>query len=311
MSRVQNMAHARQNISVKYQEFMRIISKNKFPMCFEGEDEKYYSVRLTNLTSLDWVGINCGGKSKVIGLREKIRKNEAYKDKEVFFFVDSDFDSNEEIIDFEDIYITPCYSVENLYTSEEVFKRILKSEFNLGEFDEDPTCYQRVIKVFNDRKLEFLNSINDFNLLIHFLRNKEASGELHTNLNLNNIEIESLVSITLSKVEKKYDINDFHKIFPELPGDLKIELSMSWSYFEDKCKEKSFRGKQNLEFLRNFLTILKQDRGKKTDREIFNEKGKVKLQLTRANTISELSQYAETPHCLKDFFKGYSAVRAA
>ncbi|MFW6496689.1 DUF4435 domain-containing protein [Acinetobacter baumannii] len=303
MSRVQAMAQARQNISVKYTEFMRIIAKNKFPVCFEGEDEKYYSVRLSNLFSLDWVGINCGGKSKVIGLRKKIRESEAYSKKKVLFFIDHDFDNNDEVREFNDIYITPCYSIENFYFSEEVFKRILKSEFNIGEYDENNTCYSNAINSFKKVKIDFINAITDFNNLIYFLRKKEVAGELHTNLNINNIDIDDLVGINLEGVEKKYNIREYRNIFPELPENLQIDLNYSIDYFQDKCKEKYFRGKQNLEFLRVFLTALKQDRGKKTDRKIFCEKGRVKLQLSKANIVSELSQYADTPVCLKEFLE--------
>ncbi len=62
-----------------------------------------------------------------------------------------------------------------------------------------------------------------------------------------------------------------------------------------------FRGKQNLDFFRAFILLLRDDRGKKSGRELFLKSGKVKLQLTKANTLSELSQYADTPTCLKKF----------
>lgn len=301
MSRVQNMAQSRQNISVKYHEFMLICSRNKFPICFEGEDEKYYSSRIDSLTNLDWTGINCGGKGKVIALREKIRASESYHNKEVLFFIDSDFDDNEEFNGYIDVYVTPCYSVENLYVSDSCFTRILRSEFGISEFNEDYECYLQVMHIFNNRKREFFESITDFNLLIHYLRMKEASGELKTRLNLNNIEIEKLVSISLTEVKKVYTLEKYRELFPDLPEKLDINLDISRSHFDGKSSEINFRGKQSLEFFRAFIMLLKQDRGKKCNREIFHESGKVKLQLTKANTLSELSQYADTPNCLKQF----------
>lgn len=301
MSRVQNMAQARDNISVKYHEFMRVCSKNKFPVFFEGEDEKYYSIRLDSLTNVEWVGINCGGKKKVISLREKIKVSEAYHDKKALFFVDCDFDQNEEINELKDVYLTPCYSVENLYISDNAFIKILRSEFNISEYDESPDCYLRAIQCFKSRKKEFLEAIIDFNLLIHHLRMKEASGELKAKLNLNNIDIDKLVSISLSEVKKIYSLEKYRELFPELPESFEINLDISKSYFANKNSEIAFRGKQNLDFLRTFVLLLRQDRGKKFDREVFLKSGKIKLQLTKANTLSELSQYADTPTCLKQF----------
>lgn len=301
MSRVQNMAQARQNISVKYHEFMRVCSENKFPICFEGDDEKYYSIRIDSLTNLDWIGIKCGGKDKVIALRETIKASEAYCDKGVLFFIDSDFDTNEEVSGFTDVYVTPCYSIENLYISERAFVKILRSEFSISEVDENPQNYVNVIRIFNERKREFLELITDFNLLIHSLRMKEASGELTTRLNINNIDIDQLVSISLTEVKKLYTLEKYQELFPELPDDLDLNLDISKSYFDGKSSEIVFRGKQNLDFLRTFILLLRQDRGKRCDREVFSESGKVKLQLTKVNTLSELSQYADTPNCLKQF----------
>lgn len=301
MSRVQNMAQARDNVSVKYHEFMRICSKNKFPVFFEGEDEKYYSIRLDSLTNLEWIGINTGGKKKVISLREKIKASEAYYDKKAFFFIDSDFDHNEEISKFTDVYLTPCYSVENLYISDSAFIKILRSEFNISEYDESSDCYLRAIQCFKERKREFLEAIMDFNLLIHYLRMKEASGELKTKLNLNNIDIDKLVSIGLTEVKKIYSLEKHRELFPELPENFELNLDISKSSFLNKNSEIIFRGKQNLDFFRAFILLLRQDRGKKSNREVFLKIGRTKLQLSKANTLSELSQYADTPNCLKEF----------
>ena len=84
---------------------------------------------------------------------------------------------------------------------------------------------------------------------------------------------------------------------------MKVPLNNSQEYFKEVCGERWFRGKQHLEFFRSFLGKLKEDRCKKSAREIFKLKGNVKLNLTKANSISELSQYAETPSCLKAFLE--------
>jgi len=191
VSRVSALIKSRNNISVKFLEFMRIVAKENLPICFEGEDEKYYSARISSLIFSDWIGIDCGGKKNVIDLRKSIKKNEVYKDTKALFFVDSDFESNDDIRNLPDVYITPCYSVENLYTSNEVFQRVLRSEFGISEVGEFSQCYQKCIQIFNSRKQEFLSAIQDFNQLIFLLRQKEKDGTLKTRLNINNVEIVS------------------------------------------------------------------------------------------------------------------------
>ncbi|MCH2559469.1 MAG: hypothetical protein MK005_19520 [Alcanivorax sp.] len=51
MSRVDLLVKARDNLSVKFMEFTRIASKkkSKYALFFEGEDEKYYSVRINSI----------------------------------------------------------------------------------------------------------------------------------------------------------------------------------------------------------------------------------------------------------------------
>ncbi|MEZ8652053.1 hypothetical protein AB6D92_24275 [Vibrio splendidus] len=80
--------------------------------------------------------------------------------------------------------------------------------------------------------------------------------------------------------------------------------SQSESYFEssEHSVEDLLRGKQQLEFLRLFLTRLKDERSKK-DNVIFSKRTPVKLQLSKANILSELSQYAVTTSCLVEYLK--------
>ena len=54
------------------------------------------------------------------------------------FFVDRDYDFSQKQID-EDLFVTPCYSIENLYVQRECFVNILQSEFGLNEIEGD--CY--------------------------------------------------------------------------------------------------------------------------------------------------------------------------
>ncbi|MUK42438.1 DUF4435 domain-containing protein [Aliivibrio fischeri] len=306
MSRVDVLKSSRDSVSVKFMEFTRIVSKNenRVALFFEGEDEKYFSGRINNIRpDIVWSGVNSKGKSNVIKLRNKIRCHAVYKNSPCLFFVDHDFDSNVDICNFTDVYITPCYSIENFYISNSTFERVLTAEFGLSDATEEYKCYQKAIDIFKDTKNKYLEAIAPFNFLIKEIRDKEEKGEIEGNLNINNLVIDDLVSINIGSVKKKFNESVPNSIFPELPSDLAISLSDSEEYFKGRCSEKWFRGKQHLEFFRSFLIKLKEDRGNKAVRKIFNKKGKVKLNLTKANSISELSQYADTPNCLKQFLE--------
>lgn len=309
MSRVEKLIKSRGNLSVKFMEFTRIVSKGRYAVFFEGEDEKYYSIRINSIRpDIEWSGINGGGKSNVIELRGKIRKHETYADALCMFFVDADFDDNSEFSDFSDTYVTPCYSVENFYISLDAFIRILSAEFGINDSRDNEQCYVNCIKNFQDTKSEYLNSIKYFNFLIRELRLMERKGELEGSLNINNINFENLVRVDLGVVEKVYDEKKPKSIFSDLREDMIVDLNGSEKHFKDLPGDLWFRGKQNLEFFRVFIEKLKFERCRKGARKIFKDKGVVKLQMSKGNCISEISQYADTPSCLKKFLEVQKSV---
>ncbi|AMC33763.1 DUF4435 domain-containing protein [Janthinobacterium sp. B9-8] len=309
MSRVESLSKARDSLSVKFLEFTRINSspKGKTAVFFEGEDEKYYSIRINTIRpDLHWSGIICGGKTNVILMRKKIREHSDYAKSKCLFFVDSDFDDNSNICTYPDTYITPCYSIENLYTSISTFKLILNSEFGISENCDSSNCYENSIEFFEHCKSQYIDCIADFNYWIRSYRLLEKAGAVTGRLNLNNVEFKDLVKFDLKHCEARYSKNKEHELFPDLTETINIDKSLSKSHFLPLNKEMWFRGKQNLEFFRNYIALLKEDRCKKNNRVLFKDKGSVKLQLTKGNSLSELSQYADTPECLFSFLQNFA-----
>ncbi|WP_409524485.1 DUF4435 domain-containing protein [Nitrincola sp. MINF-07-Sa-05] len=309
MSRVNTLIKSRSNLSVKFIEFTRIASKGKYAVFFEGEDEKYYSIRINSIRpDIKWSAINAGGKSNVVELRRRIRRHETYSISACMFFVDADFDDNSAILEFGDIYVTPCYSVENLYISLGAYTRILSAEFGINDSRENEQCYANSIRVFENTKSVYIDVIKPFNFLVRELRLMERRGEIEGRLNINNVKFEDLVRIDLEVVEKVYDEKNPKSLFPDFREEFAVELENSEQYFENLSGELWFRGKQNLEFFRVFLEKIKAERCRKDSRKIFKDKGNVKLQISKGNCISELSQYADTPPCLRDYLEIQQAL---
>lgn len=265
---------------------------------FEGEDEKYFSVRLnTIIPDIKWTGVNCGGKSKVIALRNKIRSHAKYKESSVAFFIDNDF-GDDHVDDKEDFYITSCYSVENFYSRIETFENIITAEFGMSEFCSVSNDFEIAVSIFKERLAEFCNIVLPFNIWIKAHRIIEKStDDKSKQLNLNNLKIEDLVSISLQKISSVYDCENVSTLFPNSFTVTSEQYTESEIYFEEQGLEGFLRGKQQLEFLRVFLTHLREERSKKNN-TTFSKKTPVKLQLSKSNTLSELSQYAVTPSCL-------------
>lgn len=304
MSRVQILKDSRQSPSVKFLEFTRVVSKDKVAIMFEGEDAKYYSIRINAIhPDLQWASINCGGKDNVLQLREDIRNHPNYYNAPCLFFVDSDFDNNEEIANLTDLYLTPCYSIENLYFTESAFTRILDSEFKVSETNERANDFQKALSTYRNTKEEYLSKISGFNYLIKEIRRIENEGSSTGKLHINNLSFNKLLKVDLDKVDKIYNENQPEVIFPKIKPNLDIKLSNSRDYFSNISLELWFRGKQHLEFFRNFLVHLINDINSKTERKVFSTKSRVGLNLTTDNCVSDLSQYADTPPCLINFLK--------
>lgn len=312
MSRIESLRKARQSTSVQFMDFIKAVSRNRsILVCFfEGEDEKYFSIRLnTLLPEVKWTGVNCGGKSNVISLRDKIRSHTQYKESLVAFFIDNDF-GDDVVNNKEDFYITSCYSIENLYTSVETFENIITAEFGMSEFCSESDDFEIAKSIFRNRLAEFCNVMLPFNIWIKAHRIIEKStDDKSKKLNLNNLKIEDLASINLLEISSVYDCEDVSALFPNSFTITAEQYADSEAYFnqQERGLDEFLRGKQQLEFLRVLLTQLREERSKKGN-TTFSKRTPIKLQLSKANTLSELSQYAVTPNCLVTYLNSLSCV---
>ncbi|WP_186366994.1 DUF4435 domain-containing protein [Yersinia aleksiciae] len=306
MSRVDILTAARATPSVKFLEFTRVYSSKGKEYCvsfFEGEDAKYYTVRINNiLPPQQFTSINCGGKKNVIGIRKLIREHKDYADSFCMFFIDSDFDDNSELSNWQDTYVTPCYSVENFYLHPEAFKQFLTSEMNISPYGEESECHEKVCEIFNDFIQDIKNKLLDFNVWAYAYKCNESNGKL-AELNLNNIDLDKLVELEGFSLKRNY--GDCQEIFPNTYKLDENLISSAKTFFENdkEIMISKMRGKQLLECLRVFLEAIKRDRSLKKERVIFKNKGTVKITLTKSNMLSEYSQYAHTPTCLKQFLQ--------
>lgn len=302
---VQRLVKSRDGISVKFKEFIGIDKAEKLPVLFEGgDDAKYFSIRIDqHLDHNSWSQIVCDGKKKVLDLRAIIRDHEVYKSKACLFFIDADFDENTDEKNFADTYITPCYSIENLYIQDEVFEKILNQEFGVRPHGDDNACYCDAVRAYTQRKQEFLTAISEFNYIYYDLkRRKKDHGESH-DLSLNNtITATRLTTITLNSVTSNYNAGAPSTIFHRLDPAVTCDIPVIENQLCGANKEMFFRGKQQLEFFVEFLCILIRERSKKSAvREIFTERKRLTLRVDNGNVISALSQYATTPVCLIAF----------
>jgi hypothetical protein len=314
MSKVDSLTKAKEKASVAFHQFTHIHQRNSECLyCFfeGGEDAKYYLFRIKeNLPTADKEGIKdikCGGKSIVLTVYELLQKHEnpSYRKAKTAFFIDRDFDEplSEELR--KDIYETPCYSIENFYTTEDCFKDILKYEFKIDEFDPaDEQLFKQSVDFFVEAQQAFHQSILEFNAWFKVIR---KSGQKLKAKEFDSID--KLVKVEVHKVEKRYDIDQLYSLteltrerdHSGIPLD-EADLQQAQQSFSDyRCQ---FRGKQELGFFLEFLKKLKEDLCQSSPQH-FLERKKISFPIPTSNALSALSQYADTPNCLRSYLRKF------
>ncbi len=311
MGRVDTMAEASKSYAVKFLEVTRIYNKNKssYACIFEGEDEKYYAPRLNMyLGEGAWAGVNSGGKKITLELHECLIQHPEYRKFRFACFVDRDYEHWITNNNPGTLYITNTYSIENLYTSTTTVATVLSAEFGVSEYGEHSADYANCIKAYSAALDGFCECAQHFNYYAKAHRILERSGAKEKKLNINNVKASDLACINLGRVDINYNPDKPELLFRDAQ-DIEVAASALEEARASLPKEtwaRQFRGKQQLDFLRIYLSKLKVDRCSENP-AYFKKKGNVKLTLSKENCISELSQYAETTPCLRDFLQHLSS----
>jgi hypothetical protein len=309
MSRVQVLKAAGSATTVKFLEMTRIHSKspNTIVCIFEGEDEKYYGCRLsTSFGNSGWHGINTGGRKSVLDLRDSILQHPVYRKCKFLCFIDRDYEDWLVNPDPDRIYITPCYSIENLYANEVCLSGLLSAEFRVTNFNEFSPEHAKCIEIFNTRMNEAAAHALEFNAWAKSRSIMARDKKPPIRIFLNDVSADDLVEINLIECKIKYDSTNISSIFKKLDNTMLDQSALTEarnSFAAGGCLEK-FRGKQQVEIFKKFLKSLKND-FTQPGNIVFKTKNRLKIDLDndKIDILSELSQYAKTPDCLRTFLR--------
>ena len=295
------MREARELSTVAFMEFITIYrnSPNHIFCFFEGEDAKYYSPKIESVVGRDTNFIKCNNKHQTLKIWERLTNDSCYSHVTKLFFVDKDMDEFPENKD-DNLYITPCYSIENLYVNKETFERIMHTEFSLNTFDQD---FKKCTDLFSTLLNEFNEHITEFNACLLLRKRKSPAN---SDAIFSNFKVNQAFSVDLDKISKtpKYK-KQISKIKTALDADEREFESAIQGLTDMGDFSLVFRGKNNLDFMVLLLILLKNanNTGGFFEKKIQS----VTLNLTK-NRLSELSQYAVFPQCLKDFLEKHKVA---
>lgn len=139
------------------------ISKYDVVYFYEGIDDihYYYPIMKRYLLNVKHRGFSCDGKDNVIELYKLVSEGKQFKvpkKLKTLFFVDKDYKNNTDINN--DIYITPCYSVENHYFSDNALSNIIIGVLkNQRLTDDDEKDFEKALSYLKDVRQEMINNI--------------------------------------------------------------------------------------------------------------------------------------------------------
>ncbi len=296
---VDKLRESRSKAVVAFTEFTRQYKEYQSALyCFfEGEDDnKYYGIRIETIArpEKDFY-FNCNGKQGVLDIYRLINNNKNYAQVKAAYFIDRDFDLSMQDTEITGLYETPCYSIENLYTSIQSFCKILRSEFKLAESEID---FNNCKNLYTKLQQEFHDVVEFLNIWIACQREKQAV------LNLSSFEIKNFVSINLDQITNNYTINDLQIQFPKAIILSQEELDLKKNELCSQLRQKSFRGKFEIYFLCSFIQKL-VDAANTGNPQYFTRKISVSLNVGQKTITSILSQYADTPPCLIEYLESF------
>lgn len=281
--------------------FIEFTSRRKYhanhAFCFyEGEDGKYYDHRIRRIIGNDFFHIKAGNKNKVFKVMEMIKNKPEYQTVNTMFFVDRDMGFDMEEYKEKDLYVTPCYSIENLYVNEDSIGMILETEFGLNTDDSDYNKYkQRFIEMYHD----FCELMLEFNALV--LIRKEKALDC-AKVNIQKIKTTNLVTIDvfsgISISSKYYDT--IAELKEQLDAKEEEIISAKLRLLEYGEKENTFRGKNQFDFMTKFIEQLCNRKN-----DLFNPVPTSINISPNQNRLSTYSVYAQTPECLEIFLQAH------
>lgn len=276
----------------------RLLKKyKKYVFLFvEGEDDTYFYPQNAKNIFFDKkiIPLDCNGKDGVLEIK-KILENDI-DGNIVGFFVDKDFDKNDNIPD--SVYVTPSYSVENLVYNKHTFDSLLTTRFSLIPTE---AAYKKCMDLYQDLGEKFYDSIHLYNSWIFAQRNySEIQGSLHLTKNL---PAEFLI-FDDDNIKPNYDIELIEKKHKKAPKIEKAKIDKASLFLKKTSPETSYRGKFNWILFSHILQILINDANCDKKRQYLDKK--VKFNFSKKDPrkfFEEVAPFAKPPKCLLSYFQ--------
>jgi len=309
----ETMRSSRQTFRIPLDEFLKKCDPHNSldVFCFveATEDKWFYNSKIRSILNFSPYTISCKNKKNVLLVYQELNVRKEYKSIKIGYFVDRDFSDHvptDVKIDWNKIYVTPFYSIENFYVQSETLQNILDDVFNLqlGSVD-----YTKALKYFTDAIGVFHKKILDLNtfLCCQFIIDPDGKiNKLNIDDRLGKI-FDTIISPDFNQISDFPKIESKNKL-ETLYGTSDIEINF-WNekkiFFQNEEPTKVFRGKFEVKFLFAFLITLKNSL-LKGSQSGWTKIYKPEIQIVRNELLKSFVDKIIAPSCLIEYTKRLS-----
>lgn len=262
-------------------------------LVFEGEDDRsvYFNWIRTIDAAISYEPYTCKGKSGVLKLRAAVDRDINGLSKDVYFFIDRDFDDLRGEDLGESTYMTDGYSIENDLVNEQVVEEILKIELNCQG---RPDVRRMITPVFLAAYKSFLDHSKEINFLLFCMRRLgiENNGTLPNSLS-------RAFSFSINGVAPKEGASANSVISP-LREISALERNALRPSFMELDPATRYRGKFALSFMLKWLEVIAKHRRDQNSPIFGGMDMEARTRTDRLNVFS-LAARTSPPPSLVDF----------
>ena len=295
MSILDELRSARTKSMTSYMDFIQVKNSYDIIIFCEGIDDMLYYEPIIKCRAYGYTYkmIDCHGKTNVVDIENKIEKEKIEK-KILYYFVDKDFDDNNFSFN---IYVTPTYSIENLYFTDIAIRKFLEgimhiSPSNSTEVEDLENVYNYLLRVRDDS----LNKILEANAIYSLQKRKS-------------MDCDSACQANLEGIKKYNDIKDKSKA--EIINIIENLKEMSDDEINSECIRLSenlvgnIRGKYILEIMKKHYSHVVEELNYKPNRNSYiylnpqpSRRYHVSFNPESENLLRSLSGYSDIPRDL-------------
>jgi len=219
---------------------------------FEGKEDKTIYSHWIRQFSVDfsYEPFPCQNKHRTLKLKEALERDLNNLERNVYFFVDRDFDDLADDANSSNLFVTDRYSVENYLVSTNVLDQILRNEFHCHG---KPKCRESVIELFCTQYNLFLEQTKELNFRIFLASKIKISRTKAISSKIGSIAIVELEGVKPSHTS-------IFEVVPLEREPTQAEMDRYRPEFEVLVRADRYRGKFCFSFFKRWIELLAHDR---------------------------------------------------